>query len=123
MDTERSLPGRGHSGQLVNDLDALAGSTVIALDDYHVIDTPEVHDVVAFLPDQGSPGLACGPCARYRCGSFCRSDGRAQDERETRVGPRTRLALVATSIERASAGQSVTSLRDRHRHLPPTCGG
>src|SRR4051794_36281317 len=34
---------------LVNDLDALAGPTVLALDDYHVVDAPEVHAAVTFL--------------------------------------------------------------------------
>jgi len=49
IDTERSLPVEDIVASLVNDLDALAGSTVVALDDYHVIDNPEVHHAVAFL--------------------------------------------------------------------------
>ena len=36
---------------LVNDLDAAAESTVLALDDYHVIDGVAVHDAVTFLLD------------------------------------------------------------------------
>jgi LuxR family transcriptional regulator, maltose regulon positive regulatory protein len=55
LDTERSLPVEDIVAGLVNDLDALAGSTVVALDDYHVIDNPEVHHAVAFLLDHLPP--------------------------------------------------------------------
>ncbi len=34
---------------LINDLDVLAGTMVLALDDYHVIDAAAVHDTVTFL--------------------------------------------------------------------------
>ncbi|MGY4643831.1 LuxR C-terminal-related transcriptional regulator [Cellulomonas sp. URHB0016] len=36
---------------LVNDLDALPGDLVLVLDDYHVIETPELHEGLAFLLD------------------------------------------------------------------------
>jgi LuxR family maltose regulon positive regulatory protein len=36
---------------LVNDLDTLVESTVLVLDDYHVIEAPAVHDAVTFLLD------------------------------------------------------------------------
>ena len=36
---------------LINDLDVLAGPTVVALDDYHVIDASAVHEAVTFLLD------------------------------------------------------------------------
>ena len=36
---------------LLNDLDGLDGPFVLALDDYHVIDSQEVHDAMAFLLD------------------------------------------------------------------------
>ena len=36
---------------LLNDLDSLDGPFVLALDDYHVIESPEVHDAMAFLLD------------------------------------------------------------------------
>ena len=36
---------------LINDLDVLAGPTVVALDDYHVIDGAAVHEAVTFLLD------------------------------------------------------------------------
>ena len=40
---------------LINDLDALAGPTVVALDDYHVIDAAAVHEAVTFLLDNLPP--------------------------------------------------------------------
>jgi LuxR family transcriptional regulator, maltose regulon positive regulatory protein len=40
---------------LVNDLDEVDGVTVLALDDYHVIDDPRVHGAVAFLIDHLPP--------------------------------------------------------------------
>lgn len=40
---------------LVNDLDALDGPAVVALDDYHVADDVEVHEAVAFLLDNLPP--------------------------------------------------------------------
>jgi len=43
---------------LVNDLDAVAEPTVLALDDYHVIESPEVHEAVRFLLDH-LPAHAC----------------------------------------------------------------
>src|SRR5918911_65692 len=40
---------------LINDLDVLAGPTVVALDDYHVIDAAAVHEAVTFLLDNLPP--------------------------------------------------------------------
>lgn len=40
---------------LVNDLDGLSGPTVLALDDYHVIDAPDIHESVTFLLDHLPP--------------------------------------------------------------------
>jgi len=40
---------------LVNDLDTAAEATVLALDDYHVIDASAVHDAVTFLLDNLPP--------------------------------------------------------------------
>jgi LuxR family maltose regulon positive regulatory protein len=42
---------------LINDLDAMAGSIVLVLDDYHVIDAREVQDAMAFLLDHLPPQL------------------------------------------------------------------
>jgi len=40
---------------LINDLDVLAGPMVVALDDYHVIDSAAVHEAVTFLLDNLPP--------------------------------------------------------------------
>lgn len=52
---ERGLPIEDVLVSLINDLDQLAGPTVLALDDYHVIDSPAVHEAVAFLLDHLPP--------------------------------------------------------------------
>jgi ATP/maltotriose-dependent transcriptional regulator MalT len=48
LDSGRTLPTEVLVS-LVNDLDELAGPTVLALDDYHVIDAPDIHESVTFL--------------------------------------------------------------------------
>src|SRR5215470_13070814 len=49
LESDRALPTEAVLVSLVNDLDELAGPTVLALDDYHVIDAPDVHESVTFL--------------------------------------------------------------------------
>ena len=49
---------------LVNDLDILAGPTVLALDDYHVIDTAAVHDAVTFLLENLPPQVTLAVTTR-----------------------------------------------------------
>jgi LuxR family transcriptional regulator, maltose regulon positive regulatory protein len=49
---------------LINDLDVLADTTVVALDDYHVIDTPAVHEAVSFLLDNLPPHVTLAMTAR-----------------------------------------------------------
>ena len=49
---------------LVNDLDLLAGPTIVALDDYHVIDNGEVHDAVTFLLDNLPPRVTMAMTTR-----------------------------------------------------------
>lgn len=51
MGTDRDVPVDDVLVSLVNDLDTVAEPTVLALDDYHVIGTPEVHEAVSFLLD------------------------------------------------------------------------
>jgi LuxR family transcriptional regulator, maltose regulon positive regulatory protein len=51
MDTDRGFPTDEVLVSLVNDLDTTADPTVLALDDYHVIDDPAVHGAVTFLLD------------------------------------------------------------------------
>jgi LuxR family maltose regulon positive regulatory protein len=64
IDTDRGLPVEDIVASLVNDLDALAGPTVVALDDYHVIDTPEVHRAVALLLDHLPPQVTLAMTTR-----------------------------------------------------------
>lgn len=49
---------------LVDDLDALLGATVIALDDYHVVDSAEVHEALAFLLDNLPPRVTLAMTTR-----------------------------------------------------------
>ena len=49
---------------LVNDLDTQAGRTVVALDDYHVIESAEVHQGVAFLLDNLPPQVTIAMSTR-----------------------------------------------------------
>lgn len=49
---------------LINDLDSFAGPTVIALDDYHVIDEPAVHEAVTFLVDNLPPHVTLAMTTR-----------------------------------------------------------
>lgn len=49
---------------LVNDLDVLPGRTVIALDDYHVVESPEVHEAVTFLLDNLPPQVSLAMTTR-----------------------------------------------------------
>ncbi len=55
LENDRGTPTEAVLVSLVNDLDTLAGPTVVALDDYHVIDDPAVHEAVTFLLDNLPP--------------------------------------------------------------------
>ncbi|KRE55443.1 LuxR C-terminal-related transcriptional regulator [Phycicoccus sp. Soil748] len=49
---------------VVNDLDLHAGSTVLALDDYHVVESPEAQAVTAFLLEHAPPQLTLAIATR-----------------------------------------------------------
>jgi LuxR family maltose regulon positive regulatory protein len=49
---------------LVNDLDSLAGPSVLALDDYHVVDASAVHEAVTFLLDNLPPQVTLAMTTR-----------------------------------------------------------
>ena len=49
---------------LINDLDLLTGSTVVALDDYHVIDSAAIHEAVTFLLDNLPPQVTLAMTTR-----------------------------------------------------------
>ena len=55
VETGGDVPAEAVLVSLVNDLDQVDGATVLALDDYHVIDEAEVHDAVAFLLEHLPP--------------------------------------------------------------------
>ncbi|MDN5796316.1 MAG: tetratricopeptide repeat protein [Intrasporangium sp.] len=55
LDPDRGAPVEDVIASLVNDLDALAGPTVLVLDDYHVIDAAPVHEAVTFLLENLPP--------------------------------------------------------------------
>ncbi|HET6987182.1 MAG TPA: helix-turn-helix transcriptional regulator, partial [Kribbella sp.] len=55
LNTDRPLPTESILVSLINDLDQLEGSTVLALDDYHVVDAPEIHETLTFLLDHLPP--------------------------------------------------------------------
>jgi LuxR family maltose regulon positive regulatory protein len=55
LDSDPGPPREAVLVSLVNDLDELAGPTVLALDDYHVIDAPDIHESVTFLLDHLPP--------------------------------------------------------------------
>ena len=50
--------------RLVNELDDVSGPTVLALDDYHVIDAPAVHEAVTFLLDHLPPHVTIAIATR-----------------------------------------------------------
>ncbi len=64
INTDRGLPVEDIVASLLDDLDALAGPTVVALDDYHVIDTAEVHRAVGFLLDHLPPQVTVAMTTR-----------------------------------------------------------
>ncbi|WP_107771056.1 LuxR C-terminal-related transcriptional regulator [Nocardioides sediminis] len=64
LDAEGAVRAEDVLVGLVNDLDALLGRTVIALDDYHVVDSPEVHEAVAFLLDNLPPQVTLAMTTR-----------------------------------------------------------
>jgi LuxR family maltose regulon positive regulatory protein len=49
---------------VVNELDLLPGRTVLALDDYHVIDSPDVHALLTFLVDHLPPHVSLAVATR-----------------------------------------------------------
>ncbi|WP_328520340.1 tetratricopeptide repeat protein [Kribbella sp. NBC_00359] len=55
LNTDRALPTEAILVSLINDLDLLQGPTVLALDDYHAIEAPEVHEALTFLLDHLPP--------------------------------------------------------------------
>ena len=55
LESDRTSRAEDVLASLVDDLDTLSGPTVLALDDYHVVDATEVHEAVTFLLDNLPP--------------------------------------------------------------------
>ena len=55
LESDRTSRAEDVLASLVDDLDTLSGPTVLALDDYHVVDASEVHEAVTFLLDNLPP--------------------------------------------------------------------
>jgi LuxR family maltose regulon positive regulatory protein len=64
LDATGGSPAEGVLVSLVNDLDTVAGPTVIALDDYHLADAPAVHEAVTFLLDNLPPQVVVAMTTR-----------------------------------------------------------
>jgi LuxR family maltose regulon positive regulatory protein len=109
---------------LINDLDVLAGPTVVALDDYHVLDRSDVNEAVTFLLDNLPPQVTLAittradpplPLSRLRARGEL-AEVRAADLRFTRseaelflnevMGLRLEPALVA-ALETRTEGWAV----------------
>ncbi|MGV1037032.1 MAG: LuxR C-terminal-related transcriptional regulator [Candidatus Nanopelagicales bacterium] len=57
LDSARTLLTEDILASLLNDLDGVDGRTVLALDDYHLADSPAVHEAVTFLLDHLPPRI------------------------------------------------------------------
>ncbi|WP_416954276.1 LuxR C-terminal-related transcriptional regulator [Nocardioides sp. T5] len=64
LESDRTVRAEDVLVGLVDELDALPGPTVIALDDYHVVDDPDVHEAVTFLLDNLPPQVSLALTAR-----------------------------------------------------------
>ncbi|HET7763130.1 MAG TPA: AAA family ATPase, partial [Phycicoccus sp.] len=64
LDADPGLRADDALVSLVNDLDALAGRTVVCLDDYHVVDAAHVHEALAFLVDNLPPQVTLAVTTR-----------------------------------------------------------
>lgn len=64
MDDGATPPVQAVLTSVVNDVDTQTGRTVLALDDYHVIDTAEAHTVAAFLLEHAPPQLTLAIATR-----------------------------------------------------------
>src|SRR3954471_1812507 len=64
LDADRGVPAEDVLVSLVDDLDALPGPTVLALDDYHVVETAGVHEAVTFLVDNLPPQVTLAMTTR-----------------------------------------------------------
>ena len=64
LETPGELPAEAILTALVNAVDPASGATVVALDDYHVIGAPTVHDAVTFLVEHLPDGAGLAIATR-----------------------------------------------------------
>ncbi len=64
VETGGEVPDEAVLISLINDLDQVDGATVLALDDYHLIDEARVHAAVAFLLEHLPPGVTMAMATR-----------------------------------------------------------
>ena len=64
LDAGGATPTEAVLVSLINDLDVLAGPTVVALDDYHVIEEAAVHEAVSFVLDNLPPQVSLAMATR-----------------------------------------------------------
>ena len=110
LEGDRAFRAEDVLASLVDDLDALPGPTVIALDDYHVVDAADVHEAVTFLLDNLPPQVtlamttradpplplsrlrARGELLEIRAADLRFTAGRGDGVPQRRDGPRPRAA-------------------------------
>lgn len=64
LESDRAAQAQDVLVGLVDELDALPGRTVVALDDYHVVDNADVHEAVTFLLDNLPPQVSLAMTTR-----------------------------------------------------------
>jgi LuxR family maltose regulon positive regulatory protein len=64
LDRDRDVPATAVLDSLVNDLDLVAAPTVVALDDYHLIDAAAVHEAVTYLLENLPPQVTLAIATR-----------------------------------------------------------
>ena len=108
---------------LINELEALPGPAVLAIDDYHVITSSEIHEAVAFLLDHLPPTLELVistraepplPLARLRG----RGDLREVTTTELRFSSAEAATLLEQAEHRDLTGEDVTRLVERTEGWP-----
>jgi LuxR family transcriptional regulator, maltose regulon positive regulatory protein len=86
---------------LLNEIEGLSTSLVLALDDYHVIETPDVHEGVTFLLEHQPPQLqlilATRSTRRCRSRSSVRAVSWSRCARPTCGSPSTRQRCISTT--------------------------
>ena len=103
---------------LINDLCGLSGDVILVLDDYHVIEAPEVHDGVVFLLEHLPPQLQVVIASRadppFSLARW-RGDGELTEIRaaDLRFTPEESATYLDGTVEGALTAQDVATLDQR----------